>query len=344
MLSGETSSPPDVIGPPQPTPHATADAPSTAALSAPSSSPRDAAEQRVGICTCRVGCSSRHSTSPSTLTSPAASFVPPMSSATTTSVLSDPTRAERSAATAVPSAAGLRWPFRPPSRRAPWPHRDGSSPRAASRQTRWHVLGRVRADRRNVERVIQGKPEVIELALAVPGRRGPPPDRGRARRRQDEPGEGAGRVDRLHVRADAVHARPAALRRRRRQRLEPRRRASSSSGPGPSSPTSCSATRSTGPRRRRSPRCSRRWRSARSPSTAPPTRSAAVHGHRDAEPDRARGHVPAAREPARPLPHAGVRRLSRPRRPSSRSSTPHGDARRARRHPAGGRPRPTSRR
>ena len=36
---------------------------------------------------------------------------------------------------------------------------------------------------------------------------------------------------------------------------------------------------------------------------------AAVHGDRHAEPDRARGHLPAAREPARPLPHAGVGRL-----------------------------------
>ena len=73
--------------------------------------------------------------------------------------------------------------------------------------------------------------------------------------------------------ADPVHARPAAVRRRRRHRLEPRRRASSSSGRAASSPTSCSATRSTGPRRRRSRRCSRPWRSGRSPSTAPPTAS-----------------------------------------------------------------------
>ena len=40
------------------------------------------------------------------------------------------------------------------------------------------------------------------------------------------------------------------------------------------SPTSCSATRSTGPPRRPSRRCSRPWPRARSPSTAPPTRSA----------------------------------------------------------------------
>ena len=63
------------------------------------------------------------------------------------------------------------------------------------------------------------------------------------------------------------------VRRRRRHRLEPLRRARSSSGPARSSPTSCSATRSTGPRRRPSRRCSRPWPRARSPSTAPPTRS-----------------------------------------------------------------------
>ena len=42
-----------------------------------------------------------------------------------------------------------------------------------------------------------------------------------------------------------------------------------------SSPTSCSATRSTGRRRRHSRRCWSRWRNARSPSTAAPTCSSA---------------------------------------------------------------------
>ena len=39
-----------------------------------------------------------------------------------------------------------------------------------------------------------------------------------------------------------------------------------------------------------------------------------VHGHRDAEPDRAGGHVPAARGAARPVPHEDQPRLPRPRR------------------------------
>ena len=51
-------------------------------------------------------------------------------------------------------------------------------------------------------------------------------------------------------------------------RCSTRTPASSSSGPAASSPTSWSATRSTAPRRRPSPRCSSAWRSGRSPSTA----------------------------------------------------------------------------
>ena len=41
---------------------------------------------------------------------------------------------------------------------------------------------------------------------------------------------------------------------------------------------------------------------------------AAVHGDRHPEPDRARGHLSPAREPARPLPHAGLGRLPGPQR------------------------------
>ena len=70
------------------------------------------------------------------------------------------------------------------------------------------------------------------------------------------------------ARAHPVHARPAAVRRHRRHGLRPGAAAGSSSTPGRSSPTSCSPTRSTAPRRRPSRRCSRSWRSARSPSTA----------------------------------------------------------------------------
>ena len=53
--------------------------------------------------------------------------------------------------------------------------------------------------------------------------------------------------------------------------------------------------------------------------------AAAVHGHRHAEPGRPGGHVPAAGEPARPLPAAHHARLPRPGRRDV-------DPRRARRH------------
>ena len=68
--------------------------------------------------------------------------------------------------------------------------------------------------------------------------------------------------------ARAVHPRPDAG---RRDRLAGLRRAHARSSPSArarSSPTSCSPTRSTAPRRRPRRRCWRRWRSARSRSTA----------------------------------------------------------------------------
>ena len=70
-----------------------------------------------------------------------------------------------------------------------------------------------------------------------------------------------------------------------------------------SSPTCCWPTRSTARRPRPSRRCSRRWRSGRSPSTAQPRPLPdAVHRRRHPEPGRVRGHLPAARGPARPVP------------------------------------------
>ena len=74
-----------------------------------------------------------------------------------------------------------------------------------------------------------------------------------------------------------------------------------------SSPTSCSATRSTGPPPRRSRRCSSAMeeRQVTVDGETHPLRHA-VHGDRDPEPDRARGHLPAARGAARPL-HAAAR-------------------------------------
>ena len=53
--------------------------------------------------------------------------------------------------------------------------------------------------------------------------------------------------------------------------------------------------------------------------------AAAVHGDRHAEPDRARGHLPAAREPARPLPHAGRRSATRTAQAELEILDTHGD-------------------
>ena len=109
----------------------------------------------------------------------------------------------------------------------------------------------------------------------------------------------------LQLQAHPVHARPDA-RRHHRHRDPPggpeHRPARSSSCTGRSSPTCCWPTRSTARRPRRRPRCSRRCRSARSPSAASTLRAArAVLRAGHAEPDRAGRHLPAARGPARPL-------------------------------------------
>ena len=108
-----------------------------------------------------------------------------------------------------------------------------------------------------------------------------------------------------------------------RHGVEPQRRASSSSGPARSSPTSCSATRSTGPRpKTQSALLEAMAEGQVTVDGATYPLGAAVHGDRHPEPDRARGHLPAAREPARPVPHAGVGRLPVARRRARRSSTP----------------------
>ena len=81
----------------------------------------------------------------------------------------------------------------------------------------------------------------------LPDRRGPPADRGRARRRQDHAGPVARPVDRLLVPPDPVHARPAAHATSPGSTSTTRSAATSSSSPARSSPTSCWPTRSTAP-------------------------------------------------------------------------------------------------
>ncbi len=161
----------------------------------------------------------------------------------------------------------------------------------------------------NVEKVVQGKQPEIRLALAALDGRGPHPDRGRPRRRQDDARQGDRPLDRLLVPPDPVHARPPADRRDRRQRLQPGAR----------------GLRVQARRDLREHRARRRDqpREPQDPVRAPrvhggapdhrrhgdlPARHA-VHGDRDPEPDRARGHLPAPRGAARPLHDADRDRL-----------------------------------
>ena len=70
-------------------------------------------------------------------------------------------------------------------------------------------------------RVIEGKAESRPPRAHGPARRGPPADRGRARCRQDDAGQGAGPVDRLLGAPHPVHPGPAPQRHHRGQRLQP---------------------------------------------------------------------------------------------------------------------------
>ena len=108
-------------------------------------------------------------------------------------------------------------------------------------------------------------------------RRRPRPARGRAGRGQDPARQGAGRRPRPRLHPGAVHPRPDAVGRDRPADLHERRRhrerpGTSASGRARSSPTCSSPTRSTARRPRPRPRCSRRWRSGRSPSRDRPAR------------------------------------------------------------------------
>ena len=194
--------------------------------------------------------------------------------------------------------------------------------RRVPRRQRGH-RGQHRAGHRGQDRHRPARP-------GRPARRGPPADRGRARRRQDQAGQGARPVHRLLGPAHPVHPRPAAQRRHRGQRLQPgdpRLRVQAGRG-----------LRQPGGRRRDQPGLAedpvgaagvhggaaghRRRRHLRAAD--------AVHGHRHPEPDRDGGHLPAARGAARPVhrPHrdglpgrrrrAGHARRARRRRPAAR--------------------------
>ena len=223
----------------------------------------------------------------------------------------------------------------------------GSIPRGATgrRATR----RRVRASSStallgNVERVIQGKPEQIRLALVCLFAEG-------HLLIEDVPGVGktslakaiarsiAGTWHRIQFTPDLLPSDVTGVsvwnRAHEPVRVPPRRR-----------------VRQRRARRRDQPgvaedavaRSSRRWRSARSPSTRTRYRlEPPVHRHRDAEPDRARGHLPAARGPARPVPDAHPDGLPGSRARRSRSSSPRATRTSTSTTSSRSRPRPTCR-
>ena len=86
------------------------------------------------------------------------------------------------------------------------------------------------------------------------------------------------------------------------------------SSPARSSPTWCWPTRSTAPRPRPNPLCSRRCRSAPSPAARPPMNWSRRSGDGDPESDRNGRHLSASRSPARPLPDEDSGGLSLARR------------------------------
>ena len=112
--------------------------------------------------------------------------------------------------------------------------------------------------------------------------------------------------------AGPVHPRPDARRRHRLAGLRRAHRRVRVPARARSSPTCCSPTRSTARRRRPRRRCWRRWRSGRSRVDGGRRAAAGpVPRGRHPEPDRVRGHLPAARGAARPVPAQADRAAAR---------------------------------
>ena len=134
-------------------------------------------------------------------------------------------------------------------------------------------------------------------------RPGPRAARRRAGHGQDAARQGRRGRPRPRLQAGAVHARPDAVRRDRPGDLRAADGHASASARDRCSPTCCWPTRSTGRRRRPRPRCSSRWRSARSSIEGDrPPAARPVRRRRHPEPGGVRGHLPVARGAARPLP------------------------------------------
>ena len=171
----------------------------------------------------------------------------------------------------------------------------------------------------NCDKAVLGKEHVDPAGADRHALRGPPAARGRARHRQDQPGHGHREHGAGHA-ARASSSRPTCCPRdvtgvtiydqgTRRVRVPPRadlrdHRARRRDQPGLAEDP-VGAARGDGGAQVTVDGVRARGRRA-------------VHGDRDAEPDRAGRHLPAARGPARPLPDEDVARLPRPRRDGAR--------------------------
>ena len=198
--------------------------------------------------------------------------------------------------------------------------RSGSRPRSRARDRGSAARDR-RRDRQAHRRAGVGDRSPADRAV----RARPLPVRRRARPGQDAADPDAVRRARPVVRAHPVHARPDAVghHRHRRAGRGPRHRA-------PRLPLRARAgLRQRDPRRRDQPHAAQDPGGAAAVDAGVPRvggrpdlrPAAAVSGLRDAEPDRAGGHLPAARGAARPLHVPDRRRAIRRRTKRSASST-----------------------
>ena len=162
-----------------------------------------------------------------------------------------------------------------------------------------------------IRRVIAGPGRDARARARLPARAGAPADRGRARAREDADDQDDRRGARRLVLAHPVHARPRPLRPGRHAHLPSRR--------GHLRHRARPGVLQLPPRGRDQPRAREgAVGAARGDAGAPgddrprhAPRARPVPRDGDAEPDRVRGHLPAARGPGRPLHAEDPDRLSR---------------------------------
>ena len=174
----------------------------------------------------------------------------------------------------------------------------------------------VRAAKAAIGAVIFGQDEVVEQALITVLSRRPCAAGRRARPRQDQARRDHGHRARPRRPAHPVHPRPDAVRHSRHRGAggERRRQAQLPLHPGPGLRPAADGRRDQ-PREPAHPvgAAAGDAGAARHGRRRAPRPAAAVPRARDPEPARAGRHLSAARSPARPLPDADRRRLSRPR-------------------------------